>query len=81
MDAVREWGILAMARHHGVTPKRNMGVGALTLRCPSCPQPDMNMDPKWDKRPKSEWSVCFTIISMPLKLKYEKGIWMRYIGP
>ncbi|KAI0050137.1 hypothetical protein FA95DRAFT_686892 [Auriscalpium vulgare] len=54
LTSAREFAYLRTVRRAGVLPVRNMEAGSLAVLCPACPQPDINMDPRWRERPLPE---------------------------
>ncbi|KAJ8474039.1 hypothetical protein ONZ51_g7481 [Trametes cubensis] len=52
--AMREFSFLRNARRAGQEPTSGLAPGSLTLSCPACPQPQINMTDGWRDRPAEE---------------------------
>lgn len=51
MIAHREYSHMTLCRRMGVDPNDPVKHGSLSVRCPACPQPNINMAPDWEQRP------------------------------
>ncbi|KAF7796946.1 hypothetical protein EIP86_008132 [Pleurotus ostreatoroseus] len=51
LTASREYCYIKLCKYFGVEPSENMKPASLAVRCPACPQPDINMHPDWKNRP------------------------------
>ncbi|KAH9912082.1 uncharacterized protein B0H18DRAFT_1056642 [Fomitopsis serialis] len=50
----RQYTYLETLKRFAAEVKRKPDPGSLALRCPACPQPDINMDPHWKDRPQQD---------------------------
>lgn len=48
------YDFMSMCKWSGVDPKANLEEGSLAVLCPSCPQPEINMAPDWEKTPEED---------------------------
>ncbi|RDX45950.1 hypothetical protein OH76DRAFT_1356862, partial [Lentinus brumalis] len=48
MIAAREFSFMRMTKRFDVQPSDALEAGCLAVLCPACPQPGINMDPRWD---------------------------------
>ncbi|KAK7677491.1 hypothetical protein QCA50_019497 [Cerrena zonata] len=55
MVAHRQWSHLRSLKRFAQSVREKLQPRCLAVLCPACPQPDINMDPDWQKRPRSEW--------------------------
>ena len=55
MTAHRQYSFLRTLRWNHQPVKEQKRVGSLAVRCPACPQPEINMDPNWRKSCKDLW--------------------------
>ncbi|TFK79239.1 hypothetical protein K466DRAFT_505889, partial [Polyporus arcularius HHB13444] len=53
-NTMREFMFLRTTRRAGVDPVGQLKPRSVTINCPACPQPDMNMDPNWQSRPDDQ---------------------------
>ena len=53
MTAAREFTFIRATKHAGIEPSEDLEPGVLTIRCPACPQPGVNMDVS-ERRPAGE---------------------------
>ena len=56
LTAAREFMFTRATKRADVDPTDNLEPGVLTVRCPACLQPGINMDPMYEKtgRPKGD---------------------------
>ncbi len=56
MTAAREFSFMRATKRFGVEPSPELPLGSMAVLCPACPQPGINMDPKYEHvgRPKGE---------------------------
>lgn len=55
MTAHRQFSYVQALKRFGVDVAKKLQPGSLAVRCPACPQPEINMDPLWRDRPREEW--------------------------
>ncbi|KAL6310200.1 hypothetical protein BKA93DRAFT_821259 [Sparassis latifolia] len=55
MTAHRQFAYLQALKRFGLQVTKKLKAGCLAVLCPACPQPDINMDPEWQDRLRSEW--------------------------
>jgi hypothetical protein len=54
MVAYRQYIYLKLLARTDQDVQQKFDPGSLAVLCPACPQPGINMDPKWQERPLSE---------------------------
>ncbi|EJF55967.1 hypothetical protein DICSQDRAFT_150671 [Dichomitus squalens LYAD-421 SS1] len=54
MTAAREFMFTRATKRADVEPTQELEPGVLAIRCPACPQPGINMDPKYEKTGRPE---------------------------
>ena len=76
---------LQVSNRFGEIYRQHSPLGSLTLFCPSCPQPGINLPPDWKDLPS--WVTCRTItveaIFMPITSRWswhQIGKWSRIHG-
>ncbi len=56
MTAEREFAFMRSTKRNAMPPQQGLAPGALATLCPACPQPGINMDPRYETsgRPPGE---------------------------
>lgn len=55
MTASREFTYIQALKRFGLNVASKLEARSLAVFCPACPQPEINMDPGWRDRRRSEW--------------------------
>ncbi|KAI0763380.1 hypothetical protein BC629DRAFT_1293991 [Irpex lacteus] len=70
MRVYRHYQFLCELKWNAQSVSRTLPPGSLAVLCPACPQPGINMDPKWQERPRHLWHGLYGNNLTSLQMAY-----------
>ena len=64
MRASRQYQFLCLLKWQAHAVHAERASGALSVLCPACPQPGINMNPEWMERPREDWYVLIIVMDL-----------------